>query len=510
MMKFSIPALFIVLFSLGFITLQAQSDTTKNGPMRYFYPNGKVSSEGTLKDGKAEGYWKTYAENGKLKSEGNRKNYQLDSLWKFYNENGELILEINYKAGKKNGLKKTYREGELTTENFVNDVKSGPTTYYYPDGKTKMVVFFVAGQEQGFAREYDKKGDVITLIEYKKGYIISKENINRYDKEGRKQGNWKSFWENYNIKSEGTYRNGLKNGYFKDYDQAGKLLKLSKYADDVLQEDAEEVVKIDDRTDYYPSGKVKTTAGFRNNLPEGIRREFDENGKIVKGFVYHKGIKIAEGITDAAGLRQGPWKEFYENGSLKSEGNYIDGKTTGSWKYYFRNGKTEMAGSFNKAGKPEGDWKWYYDDGSIRKEESFRNGLSDGLMTEYDESGKIIAQGEYVDGNEQGKWTYQMGDYKEEGNYQDGQRDGLWKSWYSDGTLQFEGKFVEDVPDGKHIYYWENGNKKDEGYYTMGKKQAEWVKYEMDGTIFLIISYKDGLEKRYDGMKIMPEYTDDE
>ncbi len=131
-------------------------------------------------------------------------------------------------------------------------------------------------------------------------------------------------------------------------------------------------------------------------------------------------------------------------------------------------------------------------------------------MTEYDESGKIVAQGEYVDGNEQGKWSYQMGDYREEGNYQDGQKDGLWKSWYSDSTLQFEGKYVEDIPDGKHIYYWENGNKKDEGIYTMGKKQGEWVKYELDGSIFLIISFKDGIEKRYDGVKITPEYPDEE
>ncbi len=499
----------VVLIFFTFLSY-SQTDTAKNELTKYYYTNGKISSEGTIRDGKADGYWKTFNENGTKKSEGNRKNFELDSVWKFYNTEGQLILEINYKTGKKNGLKKTYREGELTTENFVNDVKSGATTYYFPDGKVKLVVNFVAGLEQGFAREYDKNGNIVTLIEYKKGYIISKANINRLDKEGRKQGSWIIFWENFTIKLEGIYKNDLKNGYFKEYDQGGKLIKLSKYIDDVLQEDAEEVIKLDNRSDYYPSGKLKITASFRNNVAEGIRREYDESGKIIKGFLYKKGIKIADGITDEAGFRQGLWKEYFENGSLKSEGSYTDGKTVGTWKYYFQNGKIETAGSYNKAGKTEGDWKWFYDDGSVRREESFRNGKSDGLMTEYDESGKIVAQGEYVDGNEQGKWSYQMGDYREEGNYQDGQKDGLWKSWYSDSTLQFEGKYVEDIPDGKHIYYWENGNKKDEGIYTMGKKQGEWVKYELDGSIFLIISFKDGIEKRYDGVKITPEYPDEE
>ena len=41
--------------------------------MQYRYENGTVSSEGYLKDGKPDGYWKTYHPNGKLKSEGNRK-----------------------------------------------------------------------------------------------------------------------------------------------------------------------------------------------------------------------------------------------------------------------------------------------------------------------------------------------------------------------------------------------------------------------------------------------------
>ena len=50
------------------------------------YDNDSISSEGTLVNGKPEGYWKTYYENGRLKSEGNRKDFKLDGRWYFYSE----------------------------------------------------------------------------------------------------------------------------------------------------------------------------------------------------------------------------------------------------------------------------------------------------------------------------------------------------------------------------------------------------------------------------------------
>ena len=39
----------------------------------------------------------------------------------------------------------------------------------------------------------------------------------------------------------------------------------------------------------------------------------------------------------------------------------------------------------------------------------------------------------------------------------------------------------------------------------MGIREGEWIKYKYDGTLFLIISYKNGIEKKYDGIKIKPD-----
>ena len=91
------------------LTLTVNAQEVKEGYNKLYYPNGKISSEGTIKDGKPDGYWINYYENGKIKSEGNRRDFKLDSLWKFYTEKGLLYLMYTYKAGKKNGYKYTYK-----------------------------------------------------------------------------------------------------------------------------------------------------------------------------------------------------------------------------------------------------------------------------------------------------------------------------------------------------------------------------------------------------------------
>lgn len=93
---------FTILFLLLALFIKAQENAVNpNGYNSFYFANGKLSSEGTMRDGKPDGYWKTYWENGTLKAEGNRKNFELDSTWTFYDENGKTTLQINYLNGKK-------------------------------------------------------------------------------------------------------------------------------------------------------------------------------------------------------------------------------------------------------------------------------------------------------------------------------------------------------------------------------------------------------------------------
>jgi antitoxin component YwqK of YwqJK toxin-antitoxin module len=312
---------------------------------------------------------------------------------------------------------------------------------------------------------------------------------------------------------EGMYKDDKKNGYFKEYTENGDLISVSKYVNDVKQEEAEEVTKLDVQNEYYPDGKIKVSATYRNGIPEGIKREYSHDGLIRNSFLYKNGIITGEGIIREDGSRDGHWKEFYEDKTLKSEGDYKDGKQVGEWKYFYPNGKLEQAGKYSNSGKLLGTWKWYYDTGQLLQEEEYTNGVKDGMHTEYDESQKVVEEGEYVNGLEDGPWFVISGDYLERGTYRDGLKNGMWKTYFlfpkeakTDSILSFSGNFIEDNPDGKHVYYWDNGKIKDEGFYIMSKKEGDWILYNYDGTPFLIITYRNGVETKYDGVKIKPPF----
>lgn len=503
--------IFIILLA-GFVfasfRVAGQNEVKANGYNVFYYENGNKSSEGNMVDGKPDGYWKTYYEDGVLKSEGNRKNFMLDSTWKFYGEDGKLVLLINYREGKKNGRRVTYRKDEIVAENFADDIKQGLTTYYYPDSTIYKTINFVDGREEGLAKEYAEDGRVVTLTTYKKGYVVSREKINRLDASGRKQGLWKFFHDNGTVRLEGNFSNDLKDGYFKEYDEDGKLIATSKWIEGEKQEDAVELVRLEVAKDYYPDGSVKTMQTYRNGVAQGVRRDYDQEGNIVSGALYQDGEKVGEGITLEDGVRDGDWKEFYNNGALKAEGVYDEGTKVGTWKYYHPNGQLEQTGRFDEKGRLQGKWIWYYPTGQVLREEKYIDGLSDGLMTEYSEGGKVIAEGEYIEGLEEGPWVYNYGDVHEEGSYSYGYRNGYWKEYDTTGQLMFEGEFIDNNPNGKHIYYWDNGKVKDEINYLMGMKDGEWKKFNYDGTLLLVITYDNGIEKKYDGITIKPPFNE--
>lgn len=480
-----------------------------NGYNKFYYDNGKVSSEGMMVNGKPDGYWKTYYPSGKIKSEGNRKGSQLDSTWKFYNEEGKVTTEFNYREGKKNGFKKTYdsKEGFLIQEeSYSSDLKQGPTNIYYPSGKIKQVVPFDKNVENGTGYEYAEDGTIITLIDYKAGFIKKQERINRRDKNNLKQGTWKEFYANGNVKWEGRFLNDKKDGYFKEYSEKGDLLVTTKYVDGKLQKDAPELAKIEVKNEYYPNGIVKYSGGFKEDgTPEGLHKEFSEQGDVINSRIFKDGYVVAEGIMDNKNLEQGLWKEYHTNGQLKSQGEYKDGKRIGEWVFYHPNGKLEQKGKYDKKGRAQGEWKWYYETGNLLREEIYVDDQLEGPMTEYSDSGQVITKGEYMEGLKEGAWVYEMGDYREEGKYRADKRDGMWKHYYTNtNKIRFEGNFVDGNPDGKHEYYWPNGKTKEKGKYIVGRKEGDWEYFNEDGILQLTITYKDDVEMKFDGVKVRP------
>ncbi len=502
---FSIVILLIELYTSG--------QTPQDGYQVFKYPNGTVSSEGLFKNGKPEGFWKSYYVTSIKKSEGKYTNFQLDSIWVFFDQAGDTVKKINYLFGKRNGYAYEYKKEPFkglyifSKELFAGDRKEGTAYFYFPDGKIQQTISYNNGKKEGLSKELDRNGIVITLLEYNNDFLISRERINRSDSKGLKQGVWKEFYPSGGVKSEKNYRDDQLHGYFKEYDTRGVLTLTMLYdSGSIVKSEVEDQPDIEIENRYDQNNKLIYSGPFRNKIPVGVHREYGTDGKVRNAFVYNdNGLLISEGIVDDGGKFNGKWKDLYPDGKTQAEGQYTDSRRSGIWKFYNNAGKIEQTGSYNN-GRPDGLWKWYYEDGTLLREEEYFQGQRDGTYTEYSVTGEIIAQGVYTDGEKNGEWKYKSGDNTEEGKYIVGLRDGLWKSYYPDGKIKFKGNYVQGNPDGQLTYFYENGRPREEQFFRMGIRQKTWKKYDEEGVPVLTITYKDDIEVSINGIKInLPE-----
>ncbi len=484
MMKKKSLLLMMALLSLWPVALFSQTEYQV-----YRYANDSISSEGTLRNGKPDGYWKTYYENGRLKSEGNRKDYLLDGPWLFYSEEGDTTLMVTYDKDIKHGVRRIYMSDEITEDHFDQGIRVDVSRRYDRHQHLLQVIPIKNGYEEGMSPVYDTTGRLIEIITYKKGFLNSREVINRYDGQGRKHGYWKEFYPNFDLKSEIYYKHGLRNGFYKLYDEKGNLLVIKKYVNDVEEVLSSETKPLQMQHEYYPNGRIKREASFRGGKREGTWREFDENGNVISSQIYKNGTLVQSGVMDTDGTRRGEWVELYPDSTLRAKGLFINGKRSGEWKFYYPGEVLEQVGNY-KDGQLDGTWTWYYLSGKIQKQEDFFEGVADGNYEEFDEEGNHIVKGSYFDGMKSGKWKEKSGDETFEGEYRNDRQVGEWVSYYSNGKLAFKGSYSGGYPDGEHLYYYPNGRLREVQSYSGGMRNGVWKKYLDTGELFFEETYK--------------------
>jgi antitoxin component YwqK of YwqJK toxin-antitoxin module len=114
-------------------------------------------------------------------------------------------------------------------------------------------------------------------------------------------------------------------------------------------------------------------------------------------------------------------------------------------------------GSFNEKSDismDDGLMKEYYNNGNIKLEYNFKNGKKNGVQKKWFDNNQISIIYNYNNGNLTGlqkKW-YKNGQIKSEMNYYNNILDGIYKYWYSNGQI----KFVKNYKNGNLIEILEN------------------------------------------------------
>ena len=267
--------------------------------------------------------------------------------------------------------------------------------------------------------------------------LLNKDTINVVDQEGKKQGRWIVL---------------------------NKVKKLPDYTDEQKVEEGkyQDNKKEGIWKEYYPNNNLKNKITFENNRPNGYAIMYHDNGKISEEglwknnrwvgnykLYYDNGQVAQEFKFNTSGKREGPQKYFYENGEVMIEGDWKEGKEGGVIKEYYENGDLKAEKNFNdgnidpaatKTFEPkepiketvavvatvvespkiivkkdevpnmpnmvfngEGYWKLYNKNKQVSKDGTFKKGrLIDGKVYFYSDDGILTRIAVYKDGTYQG------------------------------------------------------------------------------------------------------------
>ena len=469
---------------------------------QFFHSNGVVASEGCFVEGIPTGVWISYSDRGVKLSEGERKNNQPHGVWTFYNE-GMLRETATFAEGTRQGVQTLWVDNALSDSVWwENGMKSGTSKSFREDGSLKLEVPYEKDQREGKATLYNLTEEPHGYKWYKKDKLVASESFNRLDGEGRKTGPWKVFHPSGRIVETGFYQEDLKHGVFQYFDARGALVRVVEFhfGKEVLtEENRTPVVELQEirRED----GSLAETVTYVDGVKQGVARVFDEQGEVVGGSVFEQDVLVAEGITRRDGKRNGPWKEYWPNGTLRAEGVYRNDQRVEDWVFYRDNGEKEQEGMY-RDGQVHGLWTWWYPGGNIHRKERYTRGRLSGEFLELDTAGEVLVQGQYEDGQRDGFWQVHIHDHLEEGSYLLGQKDGEWRHFYGDGKRQFEGVFSFGQPEGKHRTWHPNGVLETEGKYESGAKHKKWRLYDDEGSLVHEYIYKYGKLRKVDGSKV--------
>lgn len=490
-----------------------------NGPIESYYSNGNKYYIATYKNGEFDGKFRIlYRNEQTLKEEGEFVDGKRVGKRIVYFEDGKSIMRVedNYKNGKLTGSYTVYFKNGKISEQGTSEGDSfeGPYVLNDTNGRTYAKYEYKKGKVQK-GTYTDASGKVIWQFTASKKYVYK----SYYDdgalyEEGNvvdhaRDGQWKQYYRNGNLRKEMTYAKEKFNGVVKDYYEHGALESEVNYTDGEMDGLYKE---------YYPNGTLRQQGWYENGQSTGSFYNYEEHGSIGSEIYLFQGERqgpmkmfdvtgrlnniqywdngvlykvesfdstgnVVKTSENKAGTGKLSW--YHINGKLKTETDYKNGYEHGTRKVYHANGKLVVETQY-KNGMREGSYKTYNAYGKIVVDCNYSKDLLDSTYTLYDFDGYKISSMRYKYNNLNGRrqWFYPNGKVETEGSYRDDERHGTFKYWAPDGTLMISRDYMDGVfvsytyldASGKLVAPKPVDQKKQEvvAYYPNGKKSQQF------------------------------------
>lgn len=196
---------------------------------------------------------------------------------------------------------------------------------------------------------------------------LSVQGQNQLDDRGRKTGHWKVEYPNGRTLYEADFAEGFPVGEMLRYYENGALKARMLFEEESLRsyvylfyengEPAAEGWYVDQLKDsvwtYYSEfdGSVRIRESYREGKLHGPSRSFYPDGLISEEVWWEEDVK------------EGEWRQFYQNGAPRLSGHYENGLLQGSYEVYFSNKNIKIKGNYLD-NKSHGTWRFFDEEGN--------------------------------------------------------------------------------------------------------------------------------------------------
>jgi antitoxin component YwqK of YwqJK toxin-antitoxin module len=405
--------------------------------------------------GGREGLWFKWYEDGKKESE---SFYQgSNERWTYWDSSGKKRTEQNYRDSELHGTWIWWHDNNQKIELgfYENGEPQGLWTYWYSDGTKWSEGFYQKGKKHGLWILWKEDGEKYREQNFADGELIrerySTDAYEKYFVEG-KLARRIHYFKNGKKSSEGNYTNGKREGLWTSWEP------------------------------WSPIGIKDSEGNYSNGKRDGVWKEFSHIGPNSSISTY------VETIWENGNLFEGFLRSWHENGALKEEGNYTQGKKNGDWETWGPDG--------NKLAQEK--WSRGY---LVSSFVALKDDNRSGVLTEWHHLGQKCAEGNFTNGKKSGRWTTWTieGEELKGGSYFNGLKVGFWQeakplfpsSKYSEvnyldqnitaGNAQKDWPW-EGIRDGRYIEWGFNDKIARESNYSMGVPVGYDIHFKRNGT----------------------------
>ena len=190
---------------------------------------------------------------------------------------------------------------------------------------------------------------------------------------------------------------------------------------------------------------------------------------------YYPDGTLKHQITFEKGIAKGKASFFYPDGTLWEEGIWNEYCWIGDYRLYYPNGQAAYEWTYNEQGHRQGEQKYFFENGSVKYKGEWTNGQITGNVEVYDSTGLLV----------------QTRIYNKEGVFETAKKPDSILPQNTD--MQPEKSFSPFHGTGNHTLYRLNGKVDQKGYFRDGNLvNGEAYVYDDEGMLRQIRFYENG------------------